>query len=171
MPPPDSDDPADADLEALRARSGLSIDEEGRFLHRGALITHARTVAVLHASLRRTGDGRYEVAIGRERALVDVPFAPYAVRGVDVEGGGAPALHLSDGSLEPLDPATLRIGADGVLRCTVKGGHAARFTRAGQVAMGLALQEDPAGSHRLRLDVNGRAWRIPDDRGEPPDET
>jgi uncharacterized protein len=147
--------PDEAALELLRARSGLSIDGDGRFLHRGEPITHARTLEVLHRSLRRLGDGRYEVAIGRERAYVDVPDAPYAVRGVTLVPDAPPALHLSDGTVEPLQPATLALGADGVLRCAVKGGHRARFTRAGHVSLGLALDEDPPGSDRYVLVVNG----------------
>jgi uncharacterized protein len=152
--------PDEAALELLRAQSGLSIDEDGRFLHRGEPITHARTLAVLHASLRRREDGRYEVAIGRERAYVDVGEAPYAVRGVRLDADAPPLLHLSDGSVERLDPATLWVGEDGVLRCSVKGGHRARFTRAGQVALGLALDEDPPGSGRYVLVVNGERHAV-----------
>lgn len=152
--------PSEEALELLRSRSGLSIDAEGRFLHRGEPITHARTLAVLHASLRRLPDGRYEVAIGRERAYVTVADAPYAIRGVEAGGGRAPVLHLSDGSREPLDPATLTLGGDGVLRCVVKGAHRARFTRAGQIALGLALDEDPPGSGRYTLTVNGARWPV-----------
>jgi uncharacterized protein len=155
MPSP----PEDA-LELLRSQSGLSIDVEGRFLHRGEPITHARTLEVLHASLLRRDDGRYEVVIGRERAYVVVPEAPYAVRGVDLPPGAAPVLHLSDGSREPLDPQTLSVGTDGVLRCVVKRGHRARFTRAGQVALGLALDETPTGSGRYSLLVNGVRWPV-----------
>ena len=142
-------------LELLRAQSGLSIDAEGRFLHRGEPITHARTLEVLWRSLERTRDGRYLVRIGRESAYVAIESAPYAVRGI-VEGpGAAPWLFLSDGSREPLDPGTLVIGADGVLRCAVKGGHAARFSRAAQVALGLALEERPEGSGRYELAIGG----------------
>ncbi|GAO03075.1 DUF1285 domain-containing protein [Anaeromyxobacter sp. PSR-1] len=154
--------PDPAALELLRSRSGLSIDAEGRFLHRGEPITHARTLEVLWRSLARTPDGRYEVAIGRERAYVQVDEAPYAVRGATEDpGGGAPLLHLSDGTAEPLDPATLSLGADGVLRCAVKGGaHRARFTRAGHVSLGLMLREDPPGSGDYALFVNGTRWPV-----------
>jgi hypothetical protein len=145
------DDP----LELLRSASGLSIDEEGRLLHRGEPITHARTLEVLWRSLERAPDGRYLVRIGRESAYVRVDDAPYGVRGVVDGPGGAPWLVLSDGSREPLDPATLCVGADGVLRCTVKGGHAARFGRSAQVTLGLAIEESPPGSGRYVLTAGG----------------
>jgi hypothetical protein len=147
--------PGRAALELLRSRSGLSIDADGNFLHRGEPITHARTLEVLWRSLERGADGRYLVRIGRESGYVEIADAPYAVRGVLEEPGGAPTLLLSDGSREPLDPGTLALGADGVLRCAVKGGHAARFGRAAQVTLGLLLDERPAGSGRFVLTIRG----------------
>jgi hypothetical protein len=142
-------------LELLRERSGLSIDLEGRFRHRGELVTHARTLQALRASLRRGPDGRYLVQIGREQGYVRLEDAPYAVRGVTEEPGGLLA-HLSDGTAEPLAAATLRVDAEGVLHCDVKAGlHRARFTRAAQVALGLLLVEDPAAPGGYRLDVAG----------------
>ena len=158
-------------LERLRASSGLSIDDEGRFLHRGEPITHARTLEVLWRSLFRVEGGRWAVRVGREIAYVEVDETPYAVRGVtgeasDGEGAPwAPWLLLTDGTCERLDPATLSIGADGVLRCTVKGGERARFTRAGQVALGALVDEDPPGSERYAITMGGRRWPIPSERG------
>jgi hypothetical protein len=146
---------ADDPLELLRSRSGLSIDAEGRFLHRGEPITHARTLAVLWASLEPTADGRWLVRIGRESGYVDVEVAPYVVRGVSDGPDGAPWLLLSDGSREPLDPGTLSVGADGVLRCLVKSGRPASFSRAAQVTLGLALDEDPPGSGSYALVIAG----------------
>lgn len=137
--------------------SGLSIDLEGRLLHRGEPITHARTLEVLWASLRRGEDGRYLVQVGRERAAVEVADAPFGVRAVALEPG-PPLLHLTDGSAEPLDPATLSLGRDGVLRCRVKGGHRARFLRPAQAALGALLEEPSPGRFALR--VGGRAWPI-----------
>jgi hypothetical protein len=142
-------------LELLRSQSGLSIDAEGRFLHRGEPITHARTLSVLWASLEPTGDGRWLVRIGRESGYVAVEVAPWVVRGVLDGPDGAPWLLLSDGSREPLDPRTLALPTDGVLRCEVKGGRPASFSRAAQIALGFALEEQPPGSGRYELVVGG----------------
>jgi hypothetical protein len=167
--PPGTGEPPDA-LELLRRESGLSIDDEGRFRHRGEPITHARTLEVLWRSLERTGDGRYRVRVGRESAYVDVPGAPYGVRGATpllgagAGGDGATGeprgllLHLTDGSVEPLDPGTVRLGPDGVLQCTVKGGHRARFQRSAQAGLGDLLLEERPGQFALRL--GGRAWPL-----------
>ncbi len=152
--------PTEDALELLRTRSGLSIDDEGRFLHRGEPVTHARTLEVLWSSLARTEDGRWMVRIGRESAYVDVGETPWAVRGVIDRGADVPVLLLSDGTREPLDPGTLSVGPDGVLRCRVKGGQPARLTRAGQVALGALLDEDPPGTGRLVLTVRGTRWPV-----------
>jgi uncharacterized protein len=147
-------------LELFREASGLSIDLEGRFLHRGEPITHARTLQALWGSLSRRPDGRYLVRIGRESGYVQLADAPYAVRGVAV-AAGEPGLFLSDGSTEPLRPETLRLGRDGALHCLVKGGHRARFARSAQVSLGLLLQEDGAAPSGYSLTLAGRCWRLP----------
>jgi hypothetical protein len=151
-------------LELLRSQSGLAIDDEGRFLHRGEPITHARTLAVLWGSLERAADGRWLARIGRESGYVAVAETPWIVRGVSGVDDGAPGerptLLLADGSREPLDPATLRVGADGVLRCAVKGGAPARFARAAQIALGTALDEDPPGSGAFFLPLRGERWPV-----------
>ncbi len=153
----DADDPSA--LELLRQRSGLSVDLDGRLCHRGEPITHERTLEVLWSSLERGPDGRYLVRIGRESGYVRVDDAPYAVRGL-TSGGGWPQLHLSDGSVEPLDPATLTVDASGVLHCLVKGGHRGRFRRAAQIELGLALEEDPAEPRRFLLRLGDRSYPV-----------
>jgi len=148
-------------LELLRSQSGLSIDDEGRFLHRGEPIRHARTLEVLWRSLERVPDGRWVVRIGRESGYVEVRETPFVVRGVGGLGPGEhPWLLLADGSREPLDPSTLRVGTDGVLRCTVRGEAPARFSRAAHVALGSALEEAPEGSGAYILEVAGRRWPV-----------
>jgi hypothetical protein len=146
-------------LEILRARSGLALDDEGRFLHGGEPITHARTLEVLWRSLARGPDGRWRVSIGRESAIVEIGETPWVVRGVLLEGP-EPLLLLANGEREPLDPDSLSVGADGVLRCRVRRGEPARFARSAQVALGLALDEDPPGSGRYLLALGGRRWTV-----------
>ncbi len=163
---------SDEALELLRSASGLSIDDEGRLLHRGEPITHARTLEVLWRSLAPAPGGRWLVRIGRESAYVEVAETPWVVRGVDPGDAAAlPLLLISDGSREPLDPATLRVGADGVLRCDLSGDRPARFGRAAQLALGLTLDEDPPGSGSFALLACGRRWpvaRAPDTRQSTP---
>ncbi|MBK9519033.1 MAG: hypothetical protein IPO09_17135 [Anaeromyxobacter sp.] len=149
-------------LDLLRESSGLSVDAEGVFLHRGEPITHARTLEVLWGSLAQAPDGRWQVRVGRETAFVAVDETPWLVRGVRLAGQppAEVALLLAGGAEAALDPSTLRLGPDGVLRCRLPDGRPARFTRAGQLALGAALDEDPAGSGRFTLLLAGRAWPV-----------
>jgi hypothetical protein len=149
-------------LALLRAQSGLSIDQEGCFLHRGEPITHARTLEVLWRSLRRAEAGGWQVQIGREVGQVEVDETPWAVRGLRADGAPPQALTLllAGGAEAPLDPASLRVGPDGVLRCLLPDGATARFTRAGQVALGELLEEDPASPGEPALVVGGRRYHL-----------
>lgn len=153
-------------LEALRESSGLSIDADGRFLHRGEPITHARTLEVLWRSLERNERGRYQVRVGREIGYVALEDAPYSVRGITWDGDERPVAHLSDATTEPLAVATVTIDAEGVLHCLVKGGlHRARFSRTAQVSLGLAMSEDPMAPGHYRLQLGGAVFPV---RPEPP---
>jgi hypothetical protein len=111
---------------------------------------------VLWSTLAPAPGGRWQVSIGRETGYVLVDETPWAVRGLRVLG--APprevTLLLAGGREAPLDPGSLRLGDDGVLRCRVELGPA-RFTRAGQLALGALLIEDPPGSGRYALPLGG----------------
>jgi hypothetical protein len=147
-------------LELLRRQSGLSVDLEGRLCHLGEPITHARTLEVLWGSLARQRDGRYLVTVGRESGYVRLEDAPYGVRGVTFERD-QPELHLTDHSVEPLDPGTLWLDQDGVLHCLVKRGrHRARFTRAAQIDLGLALDEDAQAPSGFALRLGERTFPV-----------
>ncbi len=153
--------PSEAALELLRSASGLAVDDEGRFLHRGEPVTHARTLEVLWRSLEPASGGRWLVRVGRESAYVSVAETPWVVRGVELgDRSSHPVLLLADGSREPLDPATLRLGEDGVLRCALSRGRPGRFGRAAQVALGMALDEDPPGSERFVLAVGDARFPV-----------
>jgi hypothetical protein len=144
--------PADpASLERLRASSGLSIDEEGCFLHHGEPIRHARTLEVLWGSLGRDDRGRWRVRIGREEALVTVDETPWTVRALVATPDGAAVVRLAGGREAPLEPRALWLGRDGRLRCRLPGGEEARFSRAGQASVAPHLDEEPPGSGRFLL--------------------
>ncbi len=146
----------DEALELLRSQSGLSIDRDGRFLHRGEPITHARTLEVLWRSLERTPEGRYLVRIGRESGYVSIDGAAYVVLGI-VDG----AVILNDGSREALRPETLGLDREGIFHCRVKGDHRARFSRSAQVGLGLFAEEDPAAPGGWSVTVSGKRYPVP----------
>ena len=95
----------------------------------------------------------FVVQLGQFRGWLDVEDTAFFATAYDARTG---ELELSDRSRERLAADTLAVDADEVLRCTVKGGFAARFTRAAQAHLLDAVELDGdaivvrAGSARLR---------------------
>jgi hypothetical protein len=99
------------------------IDREGTWRHEGVEVTHPGVLRNLYANLRADASG-YHLQAGPLRVPVQVDDTPFVV--VRVEAGsdpGAIAAYLSDGSQEPLDPATLMLDRRGIPYCRVKDGR------------------------------------------------
>ena len=151
-------------LRKLREQSGLRLDREGRFWHRGDLLEHARTVAALHRGIHRAEDGRWAVRIGSEWGYLDVEDAARFIRRIEPRGGGLRA-QLADGEWIDVNPATLASGADDALYARTPDGERARLTRAAQLSLSDHLR-DEGGS--FSLDLSGRRHPIGHDRGPEP---
>ena len=143
------------------ASFGLVLHHDGSWSHEGQPITNPRLRARFDRSVVYLPEARkYVVQIGRFRGQIDVEESAFFVRAVDLERG---LLTLSDGSREPLDPATLRFSPrDGALLCSVprpgaSEGVPARFDHAAHAELLLAVEETPAGPE-LRL--GGRRARV-----------
>ena len=143
--------------EGRSRESTIRLDPEGRFFHDGELVTH-RGMARAFASwiARHPDDGRYILTNGYDWTYFTVEGAPYFVEGVH-DGADGPVLVLFDGSEEALDPATLRLGDDGVFRTSVKGGaYDARFLRNAQLELSPWLEQEGDGGVSL-VTPRGRA--------------
>ena len=151
------------DLESLREQSGLRLDAEGRFWHRGGLVEHARTIAVLHQGLHRAPDGRWATRIGREWGYVEVEDAAFFVRRIEPAGPGLRG-QLAGSDWADIDPATIAAGAGDALYARVRG-ERARLTRAAQLSLAGFLREDGDG---FSLDLGGVRFRIGLDSGPEP---
>lgn len=132
-------------LERVR-RSGIRIDREGELWHEGEVVRHEGLRRALFRWLDVTEDGRTVLRLDEARfATLDVEDTPLVVRALRWEGDRA-LLALSDGSEEPLDPATLETDAAGVLRCRVRGGRLpARLSNSAAAALADRLPESPSG--------------------------
>ena len=148
-------------LRKLREQSGLRLDREWRFWHRGDLLEHARTVAALHRGMHRAEDGRWAVRIGPECAYVDVEDAARFVHRVEI-GGEALRAQLADGEWVEIDPATLVSGAEDALYARTPEGERARLTRTAQLSLSDHLREEGGG---FSLEISGRRYPIGRDRG------
>ena len=150
-------------LDKLREQSGLRLDKEGRFWHRGGLIEHARTAAVLHQGVHRASDGRWATRIGKDWAYLDVEDAALWIRRIEPDGRRLRA-QLASGEWVDVDPATLATGADDALYARVRG-ERARLTRAAQLSLSDQLREEDGG---FVLELAGETFRIGRDGGPEP---
>jgi uncharacterized protein len=152
------------ELEELREASGLRLDAEGRFWHRGEPIEHARTLAVLHAGLHRAPNGRWATRIGPEWGYVHVEDAARFVRRIEIAGDPLRA-QLATGAWVDVDPTTLASGAEDALYLRLADGERARLTRTAQLSLADHLHEDADG---FSLELAGRRVRIGRDTGPEP---
>jgi len=128
-----------------REDSGLVLDRDLNWLHDGERITHPKIIEAFNQGLVPMDDGRFQLRIGNDWAYVAVEGAAYRVNAIDTDEARV-YLRLSDRTGEALDPATLRLGADGVLMVRVKAGRAeARFSRDAQFALGQLLVPEGDG--------------------------
>lgn len=119
--------------------SNLRIDREGHVWHEGEKIAHENLARALAGWVAiDPTSGRYVLRNALDWCFVAVDDAPLVVRtvrpapGTKVGEANWPGfeLDLSDGSTELLDARTLRIDADEVPYCDVRGGTLpARFAR------------------------------------------
>ena len=151
--------------EGRSRESTLRLDGEGRFFHDDAVVEHPKLAAALHTWIaRHPDDGRYILTNGYDWTYFKVDDVPFFVRSIKAEDDDA-ILVLSDGTEEPLDPSTLRLGPHGDLYLQVKrdardrgGPFDAKMTRFAQTQLGPFLSQD--GGEIVISTRRGRA-RLP----------
>ena len=113
----------------------IYVDQEGRWWHLGAEMTHQGIMSLLFESVELDDQGRYLIRYQGRLCLVEVEDTLFVITRLDAEtdGGGPPSEYwvtLSDGSREKLVPDTLSQNRDHVLYARVKDGRfPARFLR------------------------------------------
>lgn len=129
------------------APSALTLDGEGRFLHEGTVVTHARLAALLHRSIVRLDDGTFIVTTGRDRVPLVVVDTPWFARTLSRRGDTV-CFVLSDDTEEPIGSSTrLVVDAHDRLLVRIKGGRFwARLLRPAHAAVVDALVDDDAPS-------------------------
>lgn len=140
--------------EGRSRESTLRLDGEGRFFHDDAIVEHPKLAAALHTWIaRHPDDGRFILTNGYDWTYFIVEDVAFFVRSIkETTGDADPAktdaiLVLSDGTEEPLDPSTLRLGKHGDLYLRVKEGvkggpFDAKMTRFAQTQLGPFLSEE-----------------------------
>lgn len=108
----------------------IRFGKDGRWYCDDAPIENRAICRLYARAMTVDADGTARLQLGEDKATVAIDDTPWVV--VQVEGDPARgfAVRLNDETVEPLDSATLRVGAEHVLYCRVKGGrHEARFLR------------------------------------------
>jgi hypothetical protein len=133
------------------------VDVDGDWYDGDVQITHPGVVANLRGNLRHDAEGFFIQT--RIRLPVRVDDAPFVITRVEPRDGGL-GMILNDGTQEPLDPATLRIGARDIPYAAVKQGRfEARFNRAAAwQLLRLADYDEASGAGSLR--VSGAEWPL-----------
>jgi len=132
----------------------IRFGKDGRWYCDGEVIPNKAICRLYARAMTVADDGTARLQLGEDRAVVDVEDTPWVVVQVEGEPRRGFEVLLNDETLEPLDPATLRVGPENVLYCRVKGGrHEARFLRSAYYE--LVRHADTEGG-RLVLPVAGR---------------
>jgi len=130
----------------------ITFGKDGRWYCDGEAIPNAAICRLYSRTLIVEPDGRARLQLGEDRAEVHLEDTPWVVVGVDGDPRRGFTLTLNDDSQEPLDAASLRVGADNVLYCCVKRGpHEARFLRPAYYALMRFIETAPDGSFVLPL--------------------
>jgi len=147
------------------------IDREGDWYHRGAPMERADIVSDLCRHLGKDqASGRFVIRMGKQECYLEVEDTPLVITRVLREGGGPGdaerfvvfVKHLD--AAEPLDPASLWVGQDNVLYCTVKPERLpARFLRPAYYQLAEFIQEDPDRGG-FYLPVGGRRYYVREGR-------
>ncbi len=136
----------------------IRFGRDGEWYSDGERIANAKIAALFSRSIRKDPEGGYRLQMGDERARILVDDTPFVVRSLDGDPERGFTLILNDGTTEPLDPATLRSGADNALYARVKGGEEARFLRPAHYALARWIEGDERSG--FALEVGGRSHPI-----------
>ena len=138
-------------IHAGRIRFG----KDGRWYCDGEPIAN-RAICRLYARAMTVGlDGRARLALGEDRAEVEIEDTPWVVTGIDGDPARGFTVVLNDETREPLDPTTLRVSAQHVPYCRVKDGrYEARLLRNAYYALVRHAEPGPGGT--CVLPVAGR---------------
>jgi hypothetical protein len=138
----------------------IKFGRDGRWYSDDEPIPNRAITRLFSRTLKILPDGRARLELGEDKADVTIEDTPWVVTAIEGDRERGLVVVLNDETREPLDAATLRVGAQHVLYCRVKGGrHDARFLRPAYYE--LARHAEPAADGGAVLAIAGRRVRIP----------
>jgi hypothetical protein len=146
----------------------IRIDKEGVWYYKGAEMFRKEIVNFFYQNLRQDETGNYLIELEKDLCYLEVEDTAFVVRSVrqalsEKDGNTVFYLLLSDDTVDLLDPATLRIGKENVLYCTVKADRfEARFLRPAyyQLAGDIEYDED---RDKYFIPLNGERYYLKDE--------
>ena len=135
----------------------IRFGKDGRWYSDGEPIPNRAICRLFSRAMKVQTNGRGRLELGEDKAEVTIEDTPWVVVAVEGDPARGFTVVLNDETREPLDPASLRVGAENVLYCRVKGGHEARFLRPAYYDLLRHAEPDEGG--RVVLPVGGR--RVP----------
>lgn len=137
----------------------ISFRRDGNWYNDDDRIDNPRIALLFSKSIRQNPDGSFYLQVAEERASITVEDTPYVVTTIDDDGRDGFIVVTNDGEREPLDPATLEVGAENVLYCRVKAGQfRARFLRSAYYHLSEHFVADDGG--RFSIVSGGRHYPI-----------
>ena len=137
----------------------IKFGKDGRWYSDDELIPNRAIGRLFSRALQVLPDGRARLELGEDRADVIIEDTPWVVTAVEGSPQQGFTIVLNDETREPLDARTLRIGAEHVLYCRVKGGaHEARWLRPAYYDLMRHAETGPGAE--VVLPVGGRRIRL-----------
>jgi hypothetical protein len=146
----------------------IRIDKEGVWYYKGSEMFRKEIVNLFYQNLRRDESGTYLIELENDCCYLEVEDTAFVVRSVrralsEKDGSTVFFLHLSDDTVDLLDPATLRVGRDNVLYCTVKESRFdARFLRPAYYQLAVDFEYDEK-QDRYFMPFNGERHYLKDE--------
>lgn len=138
----------------------IRFGKDGRWYSDDEPIPNRAICALFSRTLHVLPDGRGRLELGEDKADVVIEDTPWVVTAVEGDPERGFTLVLNDGTREPLDPTTLRVGSEHVLYARAKGGaHDVRFLRPAYYELTRHAESGPAGA--IELPIGGRRVRLP----------
>jgi hypothetical protein len=155
---------------AIETTRKISFRKDGWWYANDERIENRRINVLFSRHLHQNSEGRYEIAIGGDRVVVEIEDTPYVVTHITGDPERGFVVRLNDDSEETLTPTTLYVGPNQVLYCRVKNGRCpARFLRPAYYQLATYIHEGSV-SGTFFLPLGGTLYQIstPVDGQEPP---
>ena len=137
----------------------ISFRRDGNWYSDDERIDNPRIALLFSRSIRQNPDGSYYLQVAEERASITVEDTPYVVKAIEGDAPDGYTIVLNDDEREPLDAATLEVGADNVLYARVNGGASrARFLRNAYYHLSPSFEADERGG--FSITTRGRRYPL-----------